>query len=236
MTRQKLQKLEREGDCSPNDTRKFFRGVRQFYEAAVEYIIAKFPLTDELLLHARFVDFENRESAEFKNVEYFMTRYIEVLAFDLKQVDKVYDEFVAYQMLEKSDIPESVWELANERSKDEDDEDDEGHVHVRMDVIWAYLSRMRTDDNCHLKLPLLSKVAKLVLTLPHSNAGEERVFSLIRLNKTPYRSSLSLDGTLSSILTIKMHNPEPCFDFEPSEQMLEKSKKATWNYNKQHRK
>ena len=47
----------------------------------------------------------------------------------------------------------------------------------------------------------MTKDHTVTLTLPH--AGEERVFSLVRLNKTPYRSSLSLDGTLSSILTVK---------------------------------
>ena len=73
----------------------------------------------------------------------------------------------------------------------------------------------------------LSAIAKLVLTSPHSSAGEERVFSVVRLNKTPYRSSLSLDNTLCSILTVKMHNLEPCYKFEPPKEMLEKSKKAT---------
>ena len=81
-----------------------------------------------------------------------------------------------------------------------------------MDVIWVFLSTKETGDGCKLKFSNLSKVAKLVLTLPHLNAGEERVFSLVRLNKTPYRSSLGLGGTLSSILTVKLHNQEPCYD------------------------
>ena len=38
VTRQTLLKLEREGDCSTLDSRKFLLGVRQFYVAAVEYI------------------------------------------------------------------------------------------------------------------------------------------------------------------------------------------------------
>ena len=57
------------------------------------------------------------------------------------------------------------------------------------------------------------------MTLPHSNAGEECVSSLVQLNKTSYCSSLGIDGTLSSILTVKMNDVEP---------LLEKSKKATW--------
>lgn len=48
----------------------------------------------------------------------------------------------------------------------------------------------------------LAKIAQLVLVLPHLNADDERGFSLVVLNKT--RNSLVLDGTLSSIMTIKM--------------------------------
>ena len=95
---------------------------------------------------------------------------------------------------------------------------------------------MKTGDSCNLRFFHLSAIARLVLTLPHSNAGEERVFSLVRLNKTPYRSSLGIDGTLSSILTVKMNDIEPCYNFEPTDDMLEKSKKATWEYNKLHQK
>ena len=50
----------------------------------------------------------------------------------------------------------------------------------------------------------LFQVTKLILVLPHSNAGEERVFSMVRKNKTTFRSSLSMEGTLSSILTVKL--------------------------------
>ena len=40
----------------------------------------------------------------------------------------------------------------------------------------------------------LFKVAEVILTIPQSNAKEERIFSL---NKTPSRSSLQIEGTLS---------------------------------------
>ncbi len=73
----------------------------------------------------------------------------------------------------------------------------------RMDVVWGYLSTMRFADG-QLMFKKLFKVAKLVLVLPHSNAGEERVFSMVRKNKTSFRSSLSMEGTLSSILTVKL--------------------------------
>ena len=90
-----------------------------------------------------------------------------------------------------------MWQSAKEVSEGDESEDS---IFIRMDVVWAFLSNVSTGDGCRLKFARLSKVARLVLVLPHSNAGEERVFSMVRLNKTPYRSSLNLDGTLSSIV------------------------------------
>ena len=73
-----------------------------------------------------------------------------------------------------------------------------------------------------------------MLTLPHSNAEEDRLFSMITKNKTKFRPSLKLDGTLSSILTIKCANVEPCHSFDPLE-VLETAKKATTTYNSLHK-
>ena len=67
-----------------------------------------------------------------------------------------------------------------------------------MDVLWAYLGSLKDVVTSQPTFSLLANVAKLVLTLPHSNADEERVFSLIRQNKTDFRSALSLNGTLYS--------------------------------------
>ena len=78
VTRQTLLKLEREGDCSPSESRKFLLGVRRFYTAAVEYVNSRLPLKDELLVHANF---DMRENCEFKDVEYFIERYNAILAF-----------------------------------------------------------------------------------------------------------------------------------------------------------
>ncbi len=72
-----------------------------------------------------------------------------------------------------------------------------------MDVLWHHFSSMKAVDNS-FRFPRLSKVAKLVLTIPHSNAQEERLFSMVRKNKT---ASLDPKGTLSSILAIKLAEP-----------------------------
>lgn len=69
----------------------------------------------------------------------------------------------------------------------------------------------------------LAQIAKLVLVLPHSNADDERVFSVMGLNNTKTRNSLVLDWTLSSIMTVKVAGLEPCFKWEPSNALIKAS-------------
>ena len=138
------------------------------------------------------------------------------------ELDKLED----YQLMDSSDIAASVWEAAVVV-------DDGESKHHRMDVVWSYINSIKRGDGT-LKLARLSKVAHLVLTLPHSNAEEERVFSMVTKNKTNFRPNLKLDGTLSSILTIKLANLESCQDYKPCSSVIEKAKTPTMEYNRAH--
>ena len=91
----------------------------------------------------------------------------------------------------------------------EEETEDAWKEHHRKDTIWAYMSGIRNADSS-LRFKLLSEVDQLVLVIPHSNAGEWRVFSLIRQNKTPGQSSYDTNGTLSLMIQIKLANSDPC--------------------------
>ena len=74
---------------------------------------------------------------------------------------------------------------------------------------------------------LLSDVALTVLTIPHSNASEERAFSIIGKNKTEFRSTLGVKS-LNAIMITKMSLPEelmPCYRWKPSRELLESCKR-----------
>ena len=122
--------------------------------------------------------------------------------------------FLSYQTMREEDIPDSL-----------KGDPDGGPCNV--DKLWGYLKKPGTNI---CEFDLLFKVANVILTIPHSNAGEERIFSLINKNKTLTRSSLSLDGTLSSV---KTHIEEP-LKWQPSEELLKKAKQSTSGYNQQH--
>ena len=102
------------------------------------------------------------------------------------------------------------------------DEGQEGAKHYRMDSIWSHISKIANVDGSY-RFELLSKVAMLVLVIPHSNAGEERVFNLIKQNKTPSRSCLDPNGTLASVIQV---NHQSCLAWDPPKPLLTASKKS----------
>ena len=137
-------------------------------------------------------------------------------------------EFLDYQLMETTEIPSSVWESPATVSESDP-------TTYKIDSLWSYLVGMKNGDGTY-RFEKLCKVAMLVLILPHSNAPEERVFSMISKNKTKFRPNLQLDGTLSSIICVKLANTEPCSSYNPPKDILETAKKATKEYNKLHSK
>ena len=84
------------------------------------------------------------------------------------------------------------------------------------------------------KFPVLSKLAMACLVLPASNADSERIFSHVKKIHTEFRSELSVDTT-TDMLATKQNQTVMCCDYEPTENVLQKAKKATMQYNLQHK-
>ena len=116
----------------------------------------------------------------------------------VEEQEKLQEQFIDYQLLSDDDIPQHVWNDATVKT----DEDGTPCL-FRMDVIWEHLNTTKSADGAP-RFDLLARVALTVLCLPHSNAEEERVFSMIGKNKRAERSSLQVKGTLSSIMTVKL--------------------------------
>ena len=128
--------------------KRFFAGIRSFYSAVIQYVVKKFPFNDDLLKHARFLNFLKRSSCRFLNVEYFSKHY--KLVDVIRTVnDDLYDEFISYQLPCNNNIPSFVWESALVK------QERDGQAHCRTDVIWECISDMKTGDGCNLKFPNL---------------------------------------------------------------------------------
>ena len=76
---------------------------------------------------------------------------------------------------------------------------------------------------------------KAYLTIPHSNAEEERVFSIARKNKTSFCSRLDPEETLASIVTVKLAmESESVETFNIPQEVLTAAKSATYKYKLSH--
>ena len=216
----KASQLLEEGDISASKFSSFFCAVREFFMHAIEYLLKWCPLKEELLKHATWIDFENRLDKGFCSVDYFIHRFPNI--FQSVDMDKLNEQFLNYQLLMPGDIPAFIREKAEEND------------HYRIDDLWGYLKGVKKPGTNISEFDQLFKVAEVVLSIPHSNASEERVFSFINKNKTPARDSLKLDGTLSSLMIVKTHIDNP-LKWKPSESILQNAKKATYTYNAEHK-
>ena len=67
---------------------------------------------------------------------------------------------------------------------------------------WGCIGKLVNCDG-NFKYPTLTKVAKAILTIPHSNADSERVFSIVKKNAKDTRTSMKVE-TLSHLMQVKM--------------------------------
>lgn len=95
---------------------------------------------------------------------------------------------------------------------------------------WANVAQMKGGDGT----PLFGSVATFVfhiLSLPHSSANVERIFSAVNLIKTKNRNRLSTDA-LVGLLHAKRHiGDKNCYDFNIPKAMFSKISSQGW-YNK----
>ena len=136
------------------------------------------------------------------------------------------EEFLVCQAMSEANIPVHIWKESKIEEKLDDGSAEAVTYHL-MDMIWGSLQE---------KLPNFNKVALAILTIPHSNAEEERVFPSEGKIKH-FRFNLDLRRSLSSIMTTKMNKPEnllPCHRFRPSKNLLTKCKTSCTEYNRAH--
>jgi hypothetical protein len=167
-------------------------------------------LSDIILKHAEVVDIEKKSEQSFCSVEYFADKFEHFL----KQEDNVHavmmnnlqTEFNSYQSDKLLELDTSL----------------------PITECWCVIGQMK--ELGELKYKFLSDVMKSILCIPHSNAGCERIFSMVRKNHTDFRGSMAT-STLESILVNKLDissKGKPCFQQQFTEDFLKKAKSATY--------
>ena len=132
----------------------------------------------------------------------------------------LYDEYREYKLLCDDDIDLSAAAITSY---------EDGSHEYRMDTIWYLIQDMKPVIGNTRIFGLLFQVARLVLITPHSNAGIERVYSLLNKNKREgsERNCLDVNNTLSSILAVKLDTPEttrPCYQMQPDDALIKSAK------------
>ena len=156
---------------------------------------------------------------------HYFHRYPNLLPFEEQsEFDSLTEEFNEYQLLRDSDIPDHVMESCKTDRGD-----------LKLDSLWSFIGQMKDHAENALLFPRLWKVVRLILTIPHSNAEEERVFSIVRKNKTCFRPRLDPEETLASIVTVKLAmESESAETFNIPQEVLTAAKSATYKYKLSH--
>ena len=230
-TKNLLKKKFNDGDIPQMQYDKFMNAVVAFFRESLRYILLKMDMTETFWQHAKWIDFFDRQNARWSDVEYFTNRFTAVLQFDDQEIERLFEEFIEFKSLSDDELPSNALNDATISTYDD------GSVEYRMDTIWYYLQEMRSVVGNEYRFRLLFRCALMVLLTPHSNAGIERVFSLVNKNKSDGsdRNRLDIEGSLSSVLAVKLDRPESfshCTEYDPDSHLLEAAKKATVKYNK----
>lgn len=88
------------------------------------------------------MNFEIKEECTFDAVEFFCERYSGLLNFSPVEMNQLQEEFVAFQFLVQSDIPQVIWNEATVY----DEGGKEGEKHFRMDSIWGHIATIKNVD------------------------------------------------------------------------------------------
>ena len=188
-------------DLSTSDVKQFRETCKMFWIAAAEYAIKKLPFNDKLLGSVSWM-LPLKQDLELEDQVLDVAAELpQVIA--VEQKSGLREEFLDYCTYQLPSPITSITDIAS---------------------YWYQIGKI-TDLSGEIRYPLLSKLAKAILVIPHSNADVERMFSQMGLNKTKLRNSLGTE-TLTALLRLQMNAQEPCYNFSPGTELLEKCKNA----------
>ena len=204
---------EQQLSLDPSSEARFYTSVRLFYITLVKKMLQKFPLQNLLLKDLRLL----QPTVRLDLTAQVACRLADSLpshVVPLEKRDELKDEFRDWQMLEDDSLPSCG-------------------AGDRLDKYWGGVAKMR-DATGKLRFEQLCKLTKALLTIPCSNAGSERIFSMVRKISTDFRSELGHD-TICALLSVKQNSDEKPSQLNPSKQLLRAAKSSTHKYNSQHK-
>lgn len=161
----------------PEKVGEFYASVKLFLQTSLIYLKHKLPFDNEILQKAQIADPEFQDAARFTDIRFFTEKY-PILAKHCS-LDQLEKEFSLYQVTDVAHLREE-----------------------RVDHWWVKIGQLKDDLNNQPQFNNLAKFMLGILTLPHSSAHCERIFSMVRKNKTDFRASMQ-HKTLQSLIVLK---------------------------------
>jgi len=189
----------------PEEQKEFYKNVRKYFTEACSYIVKKFPLTNDVLQNADVANLQKIEEQSFNKVRFFINKFPFLLPIKENETssdawDRLQEQFHALQ----------AEDLNNVLKLD------------RADLQIHAIREIKTVEGMP-KFDRISDILLSILVIPHSNAECERLFSMVKKNRTAHRSLLS-DALLESLLTLKTTADSFCYEKNFSDELLEKAK------------
>ena len=72
-TKVALQQLLNQGHVSQRDYDSVLKAAQAYFKAALNYVLEKFPTTNDTLLHAKWIDVGKRADAKWESVKHLFT-------------------------------------------------------------------------------------------------------------------------------------------------------------------
>ena len=127
-----LNRLRNNGTISDSGYKKLHSAAHHYFKSSLKYILEKFPVNNDVLCNAVWVDVLHRIDARWDHVQFFLDTFSSLPLLQDMNFDELYDEFVDYQTLTDECIGKQAWEEA--KVIDDYDEDGNEIVRHRVDI------------------------------------------------------------------------------------------------------
>ncbi|XP_061191661.1 uncharacterized protein LOC133199855 [Saccostrea echinata] len=190
-------------DLPPETVNKFFRSVREFYCTTTETMVKKFPFNDKVLKGIGFLNPSTKDKISTDDIVSLSERFC---SFSQEEKRKLEDEAAEYILTPLSDLPKFDPDTTT------------------LNQYWNSLGKLKLPRG-QKQFQHLYNLSKNVLTLPHSNADTERVFSVLKKIQSDSRDNLA-DKTIHSLLSSKINNPIECHQYKPEPEVVKVARTA----------
>lgn len=165
---------------SPSKLKVFYEDVRKYLQTVVAYLLKSLPVQDPLMTKLSIADPSLLSTSSSNDITFFAHKFPILIPSDVSQ-DTLIEQFADLQCRPFPSTPDQ-----------------------RIDQYWVAAANFQ--EHGSKPFAAISSFMLGILTIPHSSAHCERVFSCVRKIKTDQRSSLS-PHTLESLLILKHRQP-----------------------------